>query len=355
MGCLKLAYRTDYTALKVVQGGLYGSEKGSGGKYRYGFNGKEKDDDIKNIEGSSYDFGARMYDSRLGRFLSIDPDADNFAYQSTYLYGSNSPILYVDVDGRYSVRNHYDMTYDAAIKLGFSHEVADKMAYFASTYADHPEPKVLNAFGVVNIGDDISYGRYGVYYYSVNSISRVTRFSQNDDPEHSAWHSMMTTKEAQNGMCKEYAKERGLNFAWNAILQGAKNDDLALQMQGIHALKDADAHEGCSTEEHLGFNTSPTLATYMVLHDMVVNNTYAKRYTKSALMIVGLLGNDQKVIDNIVSQNSYNDKLFIPMYGMSEKNINKVKQALIDKGYSNFVINSDEYRTEVNSDCEEVK
>jgi len=36
--------------------------------YRYGFNGKEKDDEVKG-SGNSLDFGARMYDSRLGRWI----------------------------------------------------------------------------------------------------------------------------------------------------------------------------------------------------------------------------------------------------------------------------------------------
>lgn len=40
--------------------------------YRYGFQGQEKDDEIKG-EGNSYDFGARMYDPRVGRCLSYDP------------------------------------------------------------------------------------------------------------------------------------------------------------------------------------------------------------------------------------------------------------------------------------------
>ena len=34
--------------------------------YPSGFNGKENDDEIKGV-GNSLDFGARMYDSRLGR------------------------------------------------------------------------------------------------------------------------------------------------------------------------------------------------------------------------------------------------------------------------------------------------
>ena len=39
----------------------------SSGGYRFGFNGKEKDDEI-NVDGGSYDFGARIYDGRLGSF-----------------------------------------------------------------------------------------------------------------------------------------------------------------------------------------------------------------------------------------------------------------------------------------------
>jgi RHS repeat-associated protein len=41
-------------------------------EYRYGFGGHEKDDEIKG-EGNSLDFGARIYDPRLGRWLSVDP------------------------------------------------------------------------------------------------------------------------------------------------------------------------------------------------------------------------------------------------------------------------------------------
>ena len=48
-----------------------------GDAYRYGFNGMEKDDEIKG-DGNSYDFGARMLDQRLGRWLSIDSKFKSF-------------------------------------------------------------------------------------------------------------------------------------------------------------------------------------------------------------------------------------------------------------------------------------
>ena len=67
--------------------------------YRYGFNGKEEDDEIKG-EGNSYDFGARMLDPRLGRWLTIDPLAGKYPFMSPYCFVGNSPIIAIDPDGR---------------------------------------------------------------------------------------------------------------------------------------------------------------------------------------------------------------------------------------------------------------
>lgn len=40
--------------------------------YRYGFNGKEGDDEIKGDD-NQQDYGMRIYDPRVARFLSVDP------------------------------------------------------------------------------------------------------------------------------------------------------------------------------------------------------------------------------------------------------------------------------------------
>jgi len=69
------------------------------GEYRFGFDGMEKDDEIKS-SGNSYDFGARIYDSRLGRWLSVDPLAAKHPDISPYVYCANNPIRYIDPDGR---------------------------------------------------------------------------------------------------------------------------------------------------------------------------------------------------------------------------------------------------------------
>ena len=49
----------------------------AGDDYRYGFNGKEKDDEIKG-SGLQYDYGFRIYDPRIGKFLSTDPLFANY-------------------------------------------------------------------------------------------------------------------------------------------------------------------------------------------------------------------------------------------------------------------------------------
>src|SRR5690606_9361137 len=70
------------------------------GGYRFGFNSMPKDNEIYGPEGSGYDFGARIYDSRLGRFLSVDPLTKVFSYWSPYNFSGNSPILFINRMGK---------------------------------------------------------------------------------------------------------------------------------------------------------------------------------------------------------------------------------------------------------------
>ncbi len=78
-----------------------GNTSGSGGEnnsYRYGFNGKENDDEVKGT-GDQQDYGMRIYDGRLGKFLSVDPLTRSYPQLTPYQYASNRPIDGIDVDG----------------------------------------------------------------------------------------------------------------------------------------------------------------------------------------------------------------------------------------------------------------
>jgi RHS repeat-associated protein len=63
-----------------------------------GYQGKLKDNDIKS-NGNSYDFGARLLDPRVGRWLSVDPMEENFADKSPYNSMNNDPNAFMDPTG----------------------------------------------------------------------------------------------------------------------------------------------------------------------------------------------------------------------------------------------------------------
>jgi len=72
------------------------------GGYRYGYNGKENDNEVKGT-GNSIDYGARIYDPRVARFQSPDPLKDRLPGKSNYMYAGNNPIVYIDYQGGFEL------------------------------------------------------------------------------------------------------------------------------------------------------------------------------------------------------------------------------------------------------------
>ena len=64
----------------------------------YSFNGMEKDNEVKG-EGNSYSTEFRQLDTRLGRWLSIDPLMHSTPWQAPYVAFDNNPITMVDPKG----------------------------------------------------------------------------------------------------------------------------------------------------------------------------------------------------------------------------------------------------------------
>ena len=82
----------------------------AGGLYRYGFNGKENDNEVKG-EGNQQDYGMRIYDPRLGRFLSVDPITKEYPHYTPYSYAGNKPIKFIDLDGAEESKNWMDYNF----------------------------------------------------------------------------------------------------------------------------------------------------------------------------------------------------------------------------------------------------
>ncbi|MBL7896181.1 MAG: hypothetical protein JNK50_12875 [Bacteroidia bacterium] len=124
----------------------------SSGSYRYGFNSKEKDDETYGSN-NSYDFGDRIYNNRLARFVSIDINTALAPYYSTYLFAGNTPIRFIDKNGRFQLAPDDRKNYP----------VLDNVLQNLSTFVAE-NPKVLESF-IKNSGlseaDAKAYIEYG--------------------------------------------------------------------------------------------------------------------------------------------------------------------------------------------------
>ncbi|HUH75358.1 MAG TPA: hypothetical protein VLZ75_13265 [Chitinophagales bacterium] len=79
-----------------MKGSFDADEKSSAGRYRFGFNGQEQDNEIYG-DGGSYTAEFWQYDPRLGRRWNVDPVVKE--WESGYAVLYNSPIVFIDEKG----------------------------------------------------------------------------------------------------------------------------------------------------------------------------------------------------------------------------------------------------------------
>ena len=96
MSCFKHTYRPESLPLKVVYNNLKNSGESCVGEYRYGFNGMEKDDEVKG-SGNHYTAEHWEYDPRLARRWNMDPVVKH--HESPYATFANNPIWFIDPNG----------------------------------------------------------------------------------------------------------------------------------------------------------------------------------------------------------------------------------------------------------------
>ena len=146
-------------------GQLMPNRHGQENTYKFGFNGIEKDDEVKG-SGNSYDFGARIYDPRIGRFLSLDPRSKEFAFMSPYCFAANNPIMNIDEYGEGPgdpLHHEFLITaaieiYDAAKSHGASAKGALLVMAQASIESGYGKSAIkngdFNLFGTMTLGSD---------------------------------------------------------------------------------------------------------------------------------------------------------------------------------------------------------
>lgn len=126
----------------------YSSNSSTLQAYRYAFNGKEKDNEI--VEGD-LDYGARIYDSRLGRWMTMDPMFNSYPSNSPYNFCSGNPIYYSDRDGQVQVDPKGNIIY----------QVVEGSKPVTRTYGSYSYT-IEDVYVFSNDGDRIQTQRYTV-------------------------------------------------------------------------------------------------------------------------------------------------------------------------------------------------
>lgn len=80
-------------------GMLLPNRHGNSGDYRYGFQGQEKDDEVKG-EGNSLNYRYRMHDPRVGRFFAVDPLTAKYPHYTPYSFSGNKVIAFTELEGQ---------------------------------------------------------------------------------------------------------------------------------------------------------------------------------------------------------------------------------------------------------------
>jgi RHS repeat-associated protein len=139
-------------------------------KQTRGFNGMERDDEVYG-DGNSYDFGARIYNPRIGRFLSVDPLAMTMVGLSPYMFAANCPIRYIDVLGL-APGDPFRTPEEAAHDFGLlynDNSIVERVEYGAFIYKIRRNGQIFYTYNVPTKGKvragNVNIRRRGVPLY----------------------------------------------------------------------------------------------------------------------------------------------------------------------------------------------
>jgi RHS repeat-associated protein len=136
----------------------------TGESYRFGFNGKEKDPEGMGGGGATYDYGFRIYNPQLAKFLSVDPLFQSYPWYTPYQFAGNKPIQSVDLDGLeefdYREIPNYNNTGQTLVLITTGNDILDRKEF-----------RITDGNG--NVSDQFRFRR-------IDELMRRARFNQKD-------------------------------------------------------------------------------------------------------------------------------------------------------------------------------
>ena len=156
----------------------------SGGiPYRYGFNGKENDNEVKGT-GNQQDYGDRIYDPRVGRWLSIDPSQKRYPGISPYVYTLNNPLIYTDPNGKdpvYTIKSFTSKVVNGVTTINIVFDVTIRGKVINHSSNDYANPKdiadLANSYGSKILSGSGSVQGNEMFYFDGSGRQRKSSAS----------------------------------------------------------------------------------------------------------------------------------------------------------------------------------
>ncbi len=141
----------------------------SGDGYRFGFNNQEKDSEL----GDAYAFEYRIHDARLGRFLSVDPLAMDYAWNSVFAFAENRVILMIDLEGKegFYPSPSYELWTAAGVTQASADQLCRNVEQTFKTIAKYSGPALAVIGGVLTVGVVAAVGTASVTFSIVGTLS----------------------------------------------------------------------------------------------------------------------------------------------------------------------------------------
>ncbi|QTY27320.1 RHS repeat domain-containing protein [Flavobacterium sp. CS20] len=151
-------------------GMLLPGRHGAVDSYRYGFQGQEKDDEIKG-EGNSLNYKYRMHDPRLGRFFAIDPLAKQYPFYSPYQFSGNKVIQFKELEGAEELIASVDKgeTFPSISNLSGEKLVIDMFLFYSSKMGSKIASDISYKIAFKKLGKGFLMGSNGKIYQN-NSL-----------------------------------------------------------------------------------------------------------------------------------------------------------------------------------------